>query len=563
MDAVARRRMIGEILQRLGYCKEQDVQRGLTYQQKHGGLIGEALIQLGVIDEVKLTKGLAKQNGVPFVNLAKGQVPPSVLETVPREVAEEHGIIPVKASDDGLIVAAGQPLDPFTLDNLRFALNLNIKWALSAPTDFVQAQKKYYGAGGEAASAGAGAVADVSSAAAVAGDGDDAPIIRLVEKIISDAARVKASDIHVEPLADRLRVRYRIDGMCHEVDSPPKSLQAPVLSRLKLMANMDLSEKRKPQDGRIKFPFQGRSLDLRVSALAAYHGESLVMRILYKEESLVSLQALGFEGEDFERFQSIITRPNGIFLVTGPTGSGKTTTLYAALSELNQTDVKIITAEEPVEYHLDGINQCSVQRKIGMDFARILRAMLRQAPNIILVGEIRDLETAEIAIQAALTGHLVFSTLHTNDAPSALSRLIDLGVKPFLVSSSIQAVMAQRLLRRLCPDCRQVYNPTEAEIRAVGLARAAIKSVSVYRPGGCDRCMGTGYKGRIGIYELMEMSAKMRQMIFNMEPMEKIRKEASVSGGMTTLQGDGLRKVLQGVTTVEEVLRITQRSDIL
>ncbi|MHC4598256.1 MAG: GspE/PulE family protein [Planctomycetota bacterium] len=558
---MARRRLIGEILQRLGYCKDKDIQRGLTYQQQHGGLIGEALIQLGIIDEVKLTKGLAKQNGVPFVNLAKGQVPGSVLEAVPREVADEHGIIPVKASDEGLIVAAGQPLDPFTLDNLRFALNANIKWALAAPTDFARAQKKYYGAGGEAAAVAGGA--EAVAVAAAPGEADDAPIIRLVEKIISDAARAKASDIHVEPLAERLRVRYRIDGMCHEVDGPPKSLQGPVLSRLKLMANMDLSEKRKPQDGRIKFPFQGRSLDLRVSALPAYHGESLVMRILDKEESLVSLQALGFEGEDFKRFQSIIERPNGIFLVTGPTGSGKTTTLYAALSELNQTDVKIITAEDPVEYHLEGINQCQVLRKIGMDFARILRAMLRQAPNIILVGEIRDLETAEIAIQAALTGHLVFSTLHTNDAPSALSRLIDLGVKPFLVSSSIQAVMAQRLLRRLCHECREAYNPTDVELRAVGLSKAAIKKIRIYRPGGCDQCMGTGYKGRIGIYELMEMSGKMRQMIFNMEPMEKIRTEASVSGGMTTLQGDGLRKVLQGVTTLEEVLRITQRSDIL
>jgi type IV pilus assembly protein PilB len=300
-----------------------------------------------------------------------------------------------------------------------------------------------------------------------------------------------------------------------------------------------------------------------VSALPAYHGESIVMRILDKEESLVSLEALGFIGEDHERFQSIIKRPNGIFLVTGPTGSGKTTTLYAALQELNQPNVKIITAEDPVEYHLDGINQCQVLKKIGLDFARILRAMLRQAPNIILVGEIRDLETAEIAIQAALTGHLVFSTLHTNDAPSALSRLIDLGVKPFLVSSSIQAIMAQRLVRKLCMHCREPFSPGDAELRALGMTREDVRNSTVYRAVGCDQCMGTGYKGRTGVFELLEMSSKMRQMIFRMESMEKIREEASISGGMTNLQGDGIRKILSGSTTVEEVLRITQRVDLL
>jgi len=561
MAAVARRRLLGELLVRLGYCKDADVKRGLKYQEQNGGLIGEALIQLGVIDAVQLAKGLAKQNNVPFVNLAKGNIPEAVIATVPREVAEEHLILPVKASDDSVIVAVGEPLDPFTLDNLRFALNRNVKWALATPDDFARAHRKYYGAGGEAGRAAPGASGAVAEAAP--GEPDDAPIIRLVEKIISDAARAKASDIHVEPLVERLRVRYRVDGICHEVESPPKSLQGPILSRLKLMANMDLSEKRKPQDGRIKFPYQGRSLDLRVSALPAYHGESVVMRILDKEESLVSLPALGFVGEDYERFQSIIKRPNGIFLVTGPTGSGKTTTLYAALQELNQPNVKIITAEDPVEYHLEGINQCQVLKKIGLDFARILRAMLRQAPNIILVGEIRDLETAEIAIQAALTGHLVFSTLHTNDAPSALSRLIDLGVKPFLVSSSIQAIMAQRLLRKICTQCRETYKPTEVELRSVGLSRDDVKNATVYRAVGCDRCMGTGYRGRIGVFELLEMSAKMRQMIFRMEPMETIRSEASVSGGMTTLLGDGLRKFLAGTTTIEEILRITQRVDII
>ncbi|MHC5040437.1 MAG: GspE/PulE family protein, partial [Planctomycetota bacterium] len=498
----------------------------------------------------------------PYVNLSRGQIPEGVIQAIPRELAEEHGIIPVKATEDNLIVAVGEPLDPFTLDNLRFALNRNIQWALSTPGDFSRAHKKYYGAGAGEGRLDAGG-AGIAAAEVAAGEGDDAPIIRLVEKIIADAARAKASDVHVEPLAERLRVRYRVDGICHEVESPPKSLQGPILSRLKLMANMDLSEKRKPQDGRIKFTFQGRHLDLRVSALPAYHGESVVLRILDREASLVSLKALGFVGEDYERFKSIIQRPNGIFLVTGPTGSGKTTTLYAALQELNTPDVKIITAEEPVEYNIPGINQCQVHKRIGLDFARILRAMLRQAPNIILVGEIRDLETSEIAIQAALTGHLVFSTLHTNDAPSALSRLIDLGVKPFLVSSSIQAVMAQRLVRRLCTECREPYKPPDALLRAVGLAREDIRTAKLYQAKGCDHCMSTGYRGRTGVFELVELSPRMREMIFNMESMEKIQEEASLSGGMTTLQQDGIRKALRGETTLDEVLRITQRVDIL
>jgi type IV pilus assembly protein PilB len=556
------RRLLGEILVRLGFCKPEHVQKALDYQQKNGGLIGEALVQLKVIDGVQLAKGLAKQNAVPFVNLSKGTIPPETLALVSREVAQEHGVVPVKAGPEGLILAAGQPLDPFVLDNLRFALNREVSWALATPEDFQAAMARYYGEGAGGgkfkASSGAGAAA----ATVAAGEGDDAPVIRLVEKLISDAVKVRASDIHVEPLADTLRVRYRIDGYCHEIDPLPKGIQGPILSRLKIMSNMDISEKRKPQDGRIKFVLEGKHLDLRVSALPAYHGESLVMRILDREEGLVSLDALGFLGEDNRRFKSMIKRPNGIFLVTGPTGSGKTTTLYAALKELNRPDVKIITAEDPVEYNIPGINQVQVHRRIGLDFGRILRAMLRQAPNIILVGEIRDRETAEIAVQAALTGHLVFSTLHTNDAPSALSRLIDMGVKPFLVSSAIQAIMAQRLVRRLCSACRKPYTPPDTEMRAVGLTRDAIRGATLFEAKGCDACMGTGYKGRVGVFELMEMSPRIREMIFGMESMEKIREEARVSGGMSSLQEDGIRKALQGFTTLDEVLRTTQRLDL-
>ncbi|MBI4879156.1 MAG: type II/IV secretion system protein [Planctomycetes bacterium] len=374
--------------------------------------------------------------------------------------------------------------------------------------------------------------------------------------MVEAAVEERASDIHVEPFADRVRVRYRVDGVLAERTSHPSHLHAPLLSRLKLMANMDIAEKRKPQDGRIGVKVQGRDLDIRASVLPSNHGESMVMRILDQERGLVSLEELGFDAADYARFRSIIRRPNGIFLVTGPTGSGKTTTLYAALKELNRPDVKIITAEDPVEYQLQGINQCQVRQKIGLDFARILRAMLRQAPNIILVGEIRDRETAEIAVQAALTGHLVFSTLHTNDAPSALTRLIDMGIKPFLVSASVQAVMAQRLVRVLCPHCRQPQRAEESELRAIGLDAEATRGRQLYRAEGCARCDRTGFRGRVGVFELLEMDSGLRELVFEGAATHLVRERARVTGRMTTLLEDGARKVLSGTTTVPEILRI-------
>jgi len=345
------------------------------------------------------------------------------------------------------------------------------------------------------------------------------------------------------------------------MDSPPKKLQGPVISRIKIMSNMDMAEKRRPQDGRIKLKLHGREIDLRVSILPSVHGESVVMRILDKEQGLVDLPVLGFHETDLARFNKIIKRPNGIFLVTGPTGSGKTTTLYAALKALNRPDVKIITAENPIEYNLTGINQAEVRHEIGLDFTRILRAMMRQAPNIILVGEIRDRETADIAIQAALTGHLVFSTLHTNDAPSALTRLIDMGVKPFLVASAVMAIMGQRLIRRLCPECREPYDPTDVELRQIGLTPSDLGGNTVYRPKGCAACSGNGYKGRQGVYELLEMSNDLRDMTFNKKPTKDLRTKA-ISEGMTTLQEDGVRKFLAGVTTIEEILRVTHSADL-
>jgi type IV pilus assembly protein PilB len=376
------------------------------------------------------------------------------------------------------------------------------------------------------------------------------------------ALTARASDIHIEPMPERVRVRYRVDGVCYEAASLDVELSGPVITRVKVLAKMDIAEKRKPQDGRIQISLFGRPIDMRVSSVPASRGESVVMRILDREVGLVDLEKLGFVGADRERFERIIRRPNGIFLVTGPTGSGKTTTLYAALKTLNKPNVKIITAENPVEYHIAGINQCEVKHRIGLDFQRILRAMLRQAPNIILVGEIRDKETAEIAIQAALTGHLVFSTLHTNDAPSALTRLIDMGVKPFLVSTAVMAVMAQRLVRRLCLTCRQPMAPEPSLLRSIGLTAADIEGRTIYRAVGCRECRFEGYRGRVGLFELMELDARIREATFRRKSSMQIRDQARLTGGLKSLSEDGVRKVLDGVTTIEEILSATKRDEV-
>jgi len=393
------------------------------------------------------------------------------------------------------------------------------------------------------------------AAAAAAQDESDAPVVKLVNLIIQEAINLRASDIHIEPFADRVRVRYRIDGVLVERDSPPRRLLAPMVSRIKIMGQIDIAEKRRPQDGRIKMTVQGKHFDLRVSALPTVHGQSVVMRILDRGTISVNIRDLGFGQDDYSRFQSIIKRPNGIFLVTGPTGSGKTTTLYAALNELNRPDRKIITAEDPVEYYLPGVNQVEVKHQIGLDFARIIRAMLRQAPNIILVGEIRDRETADIAVQASLTGHLVFSTLHTNDAPSAITRLSDIGVQPFLIASSVVAIMAQRLVRVTCSKCKEADDPPAGELRAAGITPEQAANASFMRGRGCNYCHHTGYRGRLGIFEMLRMSAGIREMTFNRAATQEIRRQSRVLG-MKTLLEDGVQKALKGITTLEEVLSI-------
>ncbi len=558
---------VGELLRASGVVTEEQVQKALDYQRANSCKIGEALVRLGHCSQENVTRALAKHFQLPFANLSKHTIPKELIDQVPKDVALEHKIVPVAQKGRKLIIAMSDPLDFFTLDNLRFILGTEVDCALATPEGVEEALDDYYRLSGgydsvlgeeaeeEDVEFGRGEYAGDD------GDANEAPVIKLVQMIIANALKERASDIHIEPFEKTLQVRYRIDGVCKIMDSPPKKLQGPVISRIKIMSDMDMAEKRRPQDGRIKLKLHGREIDLRVSILPSVHGESIVMRILDKEQGLVDLPILGFHESDLDRFNKIIKRPNGIFLVTGPTGSGKTTTLYAALKALNRPDVKIITAENPIEYNLTGINQAEVRHEIGLDFTRILRAMMRQAPNIILVGEIRDQETADIAIQAALTGHLVFSTLHTNDAPSALTRLIDMGVKPFLVASAVMAIMGQRLIRRLCPDCKETYDPTDTELRGIGLTLSDLGGRQVYRPVGCSTCNGNGYKGRQGVYELLEMSSDLRDMTFNKKPTKDLRVKA-IGEGMTTLQQDGIRKFLAGKTTIEEILRVTHAADL-
>jgi type IV pilus assembly protein PilB len=556
----AARRMIGEILVDMGISTPQQIQQALR-QQMSGDTrkIGEILIDQGVCTSEDITLGLAEQHELEMVDLDNVDIPRDVLSMIEASLARQHKIVPIDYSDGTLTVAIPDPLDIFGLDELRFVLNCNIDPVLATHDAIERAITNYYGLEEHKVDELLGEMGEdlevvkLGETEGETDSEDDAPVIRLVMLLIMNAVKARASDIHVEPMADRLRIRYRVDGVCFEVEPPPKRLQGPILSRIKIMAGMDMAEKRRTQDGRIKLHAAGRDLDLRVSALPATHGESIVMRILDRESLLLGLEELGFHSDDIKTYHSLITKPNGIILITGPTGSGKTTTLYATLADLNRSDRKIITAEDPVEYHISGLNQCQVHRKIGMTFQRILRAMLRQAPNIILVGEIRDRETAEIAIQAALTGHLVFSTLHTNDAPSALTRLIDMGVAPFLVASSIQAVMAQRLVRVICPDCKVPTKPDIVRLKAVGLRDEQIKGRTFYVGRGCQACRNTGFRGRKGIFELMVLNTRLREIAFNKQSTDSIRTQA-LRDGMHTLFMDGLRKVLDGWTTLEEVL---------
>jgi len=542
----------GDFLVSSGVLTPGQLREALAQQRGGDQSLVQVVVRLGLADELTAYRALAKQSGMPFVDLDKGRISPAVLERVPAEMATEQGILPLMEKGGKLVVAIDDPFKRIVADQLSFLLGGEVACALAAPAAHRRALERYYGASEEAA------VAQRMGAVGVDDEGDDAPIVRLVTRMFGEALEVRASDIHIEPGHGRVRVRYRVDGMLRDVAEHPEHLAAPLISRLKIMARMDIAEKRKPQDGRIGLRLAGRDVDVRASILPSNHGESMVMRLLDRSRGLLSLRELGFGDEDNRWFQRVIKRPNGICLVTGPTGSGKTTTLYAALQELNRSDTKIITAEDPVEYHIPGINQVQVNTRIGLDFARILKAMLRCAPNVILVGEIRDLVTAEIAIQAALTGHLVFSTLHTNDAPSALTRLTDIGVKPFLVSAAVQAVLAQRLVRRLCGQCAVEYEASEIELRSLSLGALAGAARRLRRPRGCRDCDGTGYRGRVALYERLEMDATLRDMTFRGRTLEEVRETALATGAMTSLLSDGGRKVLDGLTSTHEVLRVTR-----
>ena len=578
---------LGEILVDWGIINVKEVEKGLAHGKSKRLRVGEALMDLKLCTEANIYKALAAQQGMEYVDLDKQSIPPGAVNSVPDDLIQKHLVLPLGSSGGKLRIAVHDPLDMELQDVLRFRLGKDIRpviaprqrikavidelFSKSAMNTIDQTEDRTVDRLRESMDQSLDRSLDRSVDRSVdksidsAGVGDDiaddptqAPIIKLVHALIGEAVRGRASDIHIEPFKDRVRVRYRVDGECIIRDDIPVKMRGPLISRIKIMAGIDIAEKRLPQDGRIKMQVDGSQVDFRVSTLPAYHGESTVLRILRPDSVRIGLENMGFEEEDNKTFQKIIRRPNGIFLVTGPTGSGKTTTLYGALNVLNRPDRKIITAEDPVEYNFPGINQCQIREGIGFTFKTVLRSMLRQAPNVILVGEIRDLEVAEIAIQAALTGHLVFSTLHTNDAPSAITRLIDMGVKPFLVASSIQAIMAQRLVRKLCDKCKQPDNePDWKWLRLAGFKKGDLEGVTLYRARGCEHCNGVGFRGRMAIFELMQMTNEIRTLAFDRAATNKIR-QAAIAGGMKNLLGDGRIKVVRGDTTAEEIVKVAQ-----
>ena len=525
----------------------------------------DVLIDEAVLTEPEILAAVADHLGMEVISLKGIDIPADVRETIPLEVARRYKVVPVYRNENGITVAISDPLDFDSLDSLRYLLKVPIEAVVASRQDVKAALDRYYPVESNietmALPIGEGGVdVTVTTGADMGQEGTvtetDAPIIKLVHMHILEAFRNRASDIHLEPMEKRFRVRYRIDGVLHEVDSPPKRLQSAIISRVKIMANMKISEKRLPQDGRIQVSIMGRELDLRVSTVPGSHGESVVMRILDKQNLALGLPQLGFFADDQQTFERLLSLSDGIILVTGPTGSGKTTTLYACLQEMNRPDRKIITVEDPVEYQISGINQVQVREDINLTFANALRAILRQAPNIVMIGEIRDYETAMIATEASLTGHLVFSTLHTNDAPSAVTRLLDIGVKPFLVASSLRAAMAQRLIRTICEKCKEEYVANPTELRFLRLPEAQEGDVKLWRGRGCNHCVLTGYRGRKGIFEIFKVTEDIQRMIFEKLPAHELRERAR-EHGMRTLREDGMRKVLAGITTVEEVMRVT------
>ena len=559
-----------EILLRRSLVSPDQVTEAEQYSRSNDVALGDALISLNYVTASDVSRAMAEYHNLDFINLDEVKIPEDIIELVPETIARENATLPLSLEGDALKVLLTDPLDVETIEKLRFILNRQIQIALAPRENILEAINRYYGQiDGESADSMLQEFTDTAidfteteDNSDVDGDDEDStgPIVRLVHLMISEAVQLRASDIHIEPFEDRIRIRYRIDGRLIERDSPPRRLLGAILSRIKILGKMDIAERRRPQDGRIKITAGGKTLDLRVSVLPTNHGQSVVMRLLDPDNIKIGVRQLGLGEKVFRTFTELIKRPNGIVLVTGPTGSGKTTTLYAALNAMNRPDRKIITAEEPVEYYLPGVNQTEVRHDIGLDFARTIKSMLRQAPNIILVGEMRDHETASMGIQASLTGHLVFSTLHTNDAPSAISRLTDIGVPGYLVASSVIAVLAQRLVRVICDRCMQPLEYPPEVLKQAGITAEMLTGAKLMKGEGCNHCNRSGYRGRIAVYEIMRLTSTIRELIFQNASTAKIR-DLAIEQGMTTLYQDGLQKVVDGITTLEEVYRVTKRTE--
>ncbi len=563
-----------EVLLKNGVISQEQLKKAEALGKAEKIEFEDAVAKLGYATYQELFQHQVSFYGSTTIDLVKINIPPEVIDLLQIQSVKKHQIIPVSKKNGVVTIAVSVHPDLGFIDNLRFVMNADIKHVLVTPENIKNAIRKYYEhTSVESVNTLLKEMADqqisieeveIEQVKKLNGEAgaieDDGPIIQLVSLIINRAVAARASDIHIEPFYNKVRVRYRIDGVCQEADILPKRLQDSIASRIKILASIDISEKRRPQDGHIGLKYKGADMDIRVSCLPSIYGESIVMRLLEKSAALLNLNNLNFYENDCKRLQAIIKRPNGILLITGPTGSGKTTTLYATLNELNKAGTKIITAEDPVEYTIAGINQSEANEKIGLTFPIILKTMLRQDPNVIMVGEIRDAETADIAIAAALTGHFVLSTLHTNDAPSTITRLINMGVKPFLVATSLQGIMAQRLVRRICKQCKEQVDYTAEQLLGMGFDAETLKGTPFYKGKGCKECNNIGYRGRMGIYELMELNETLRDMTYHMASTDDIRKVARTSG-MTTLKEDGLRKAKDGKITLEEVFTVAGAGD--
>ncbi len=564
---------LGEMLLKAGLVGQEQLREALEAQKKNGGRLGYNLVKLGFVREDDITQLLSEQYGVPFINLRHFQIDDSVIKLIPTEVAQKYLVIPVNRTGATLTIAMADPTNVFAMDDIKFMTGYNVEPVVASEIAIREAIEQYYGSShalelkkvmDEMAEAETEALEvldeeefDVHKIEAAT---EDAPVVKLVNIILTDSIKKSASDIHIEPYEKDFRVRYRIDGVLYEIMHPPMKLRDAIISRVKIMARLDISERRLPQDGRIKIKLkhQGKNkeMDFRVSVLPTLFGEKIVLRLLDKDNLVLDMTRLGFEAESLSKFEKAILKPYGMVLVTGPTGSGKTNTLYSSIHRVNTPETNIMTAEDPVEFNLHGINQVQMKEQIGLNFATALRSFLRQDPNIILVGEIRDFETAEIAVKAALTGHLVFSTLHTNDAPSTINRLLNMGIEPFLVSTSVNLICAQRLVRRICKECREeIQLPTHALVD-VGFAVDEAPKVKLFKGRGCTNCNNTGYRGRVGLFEVMEISDEIRELILSGASAMELKRKA-IEEGMISLRLSGLSKIREGMTTVEEVLRET------